>query len=334
MAIRPQPRPAPHFITADTISQSAIEGLVTKDISQILKVTKFTLQKYLEACIHPEGQFRKFFQQFATFTGGFTINENLDKDVVKRHLQIASFFRATREQPPQIFIQDAGYRYVPSGIGGFSAGFNTRTKLGDHVIRISHVVEVPIEFSIVATDEQMCQDLEAFLTAAFSLEFMRFTCGGVLRPPKRQVVKNASAYWEVRIPLDHQMGTKSHTPLHDDSQDRFWDATCSMTVDFENSSYIHYNAAPKFDQKQGALKILVPDRISIRRRHRIPLIDLAFPFRIYSDDSRIAVIEQTQTQFVIRPKKVGKFNIIVARPGGREIGVQVVGSQQVEVIPR
>jgi len=329
-----QSRPAPHYITPDTLTQSAIDGLMTKDITQYLKITKFTLQKYLEACVHPQGQFRKFFDNFATFTQGFTINENLDGDPTKRHLQIASFFRSTREQPPHIFIQDGGYRYVPSSLGGFSAGFRTKNALGQHVIRVTDVIEVPIEFSLVATDEQVCEDLMALVTAAFSNSFQRFTCGNVLRPAQPQVVENASAYWEVRIPLDHQMGAKSHSSLHEDSNDQFWEATCSMTVDFENSTYMHYRADPQYIQTSGALKIQVPDKISIRRRHPIPLRDLTFPFRIYSDDRRIAIIEQTNSQFTIVPRRVGTFNIIIAKPGFNERKASIVGTKQVEIIAR
>lgn len=333
--IPPQPPPKPHYIAVDPQNQSAIQGLYSRDLTQYLKVTKFTLQKFLEACVRADGQFRKFFDRFATFTGDFVVNENLDADPTKRHLQIARFFKGTREQPPQIFIQDAGYRYKPSSLGGLAAGFNQRTAEGHQIVRITDVIEVPVEFSIVATDEQLCEDLQALLTAAFHPSFLRWTSSWVLRPPRTQVVtQNAAMYWEVRIPLDHEMTAKTHSPFHDDNNDRFWESRCTMTVDFENSVFITYKAAPRFNPKPGSLKILTPDRISIRRSHRIALRDLKFPFRIYSDDHRIAIVEQTQTHFVIHPRRLGKFRIVVAREGGTELEGNILGRKEIEVVAR
>lgn len=332
--LNPQPRPSPHFITIDKLSESALEGLFTKDITQYLKITKLTIQKYLEACITEGGQFRKFFEEFATFTGDYLVNENLSKDPNARHLQIARFFRGVQERPPQIFIQDSGYSYIPSSLGGFSAGWNLGRFLGDQVVRITDVINIPIEITAAAMDEQQIEDLQAFLSAAFG-QFQHFTTKYILKPSRGEAAgRNAGAYWEVRIPLRHEMSAKRHSPLHGDPKDRFWEATMSMEIEFENSTFIHYRAGPQFQQTRGSLVIVAPDKVPLNRPTQVDFRDLAFPVKIYSDNSRVALIEQTGTQFTIFPKRLGKFNIIAQKPGATETDAPIIKTKEVEVIPR
>jgi hypothetical protein len=188
-------RKLPHFIEVDDLDRSAIQGLYSTDITQYLKITKLTIQKYLENCIHENGQFRKFFNHFASFTTEFVVNESLERDSSQRHLQIARYYSSMREAPPQIFIQDSGYEYAPSSMGGLTSGINSMDKNRTQIVRVMDVVPIPIEIVCAATDEQQIEDLAAFVTAAFG-QFQRFTCGYILHPP----ISNKGIYWEVRIP--------------------------------------------------------------------------------------------------------------------------------------
>lgn len=239
-----------------------------------------------------------------------------------------------QEQPPQIFIQDSGYTYNPASLGGFTAGRNLEKFLGDQMVRIMDVIPVPIEITLVSMDEQQLEDLQAFLSAAFG-QFMNFTAKYVLKPPRGQAVgENAGAYWEVRVPFTHQMSAKRHSPLHGDPKDRFWEATMSMECIFENSTYIHYRAGPQFSFRQGSMIITAPDKIPLGHPTKVTFRDLAFPVRIYSDNSKVAVIEQSNTQFTIFPKRLGKFNIVAQKPGSNEKQAPIVKTKEVEVVPR
>lgn len=328
-------RPEAHFVRLDLLERSAIKGLYSQDITQYLKVTKFTIQKYLEACIHPEGQFRVFFDRFAKFSCGYNINESASPDPQVRTLQIARYFSRMRENPPQIFIQDAGYTYTPASLGSLTSGMNTRTKQGVQIVRIMDVIPIGIEITCAATDEQTIEDLAAIMSAAFG-QFQRFTCNYVLKPKRVE----QGIYWEVRIPLTHNMGTKSHSPLHGDPQNQLWQVTCSMTVEFENSTYIQYKAAPLAVLQPGTMQLAVPDRIPLGRMTTFSVHQMPYPVDVYSDDSRVAVVIPASTMFTIRPKRLGKFKILVVRkPGstGRPVvpgDPYVLAEKEVSVVAR
>jgi len=318
----------PHLIAIDELDRSAVQGLYSNDITQYTKITKLTIQKFLEGCMKAKGQFRKFFDRFATFTVGYHVNEALDKDDPHaRHLQISRYFDRTREFPPQIFIQDGGYPYVPASLGGFTAGINTRDRRGTQMIRVMDVVEIPIEITCAATKEQQLEDMMAFLSAAFG-QYQRWLCNYVLRPAKNK----HGLYYEVRIPLTHNMGPKSHTSSHGDPREQMWQATCSMTVEFENSAYIKYTADPRYVlSEMGGPTIEAPNKIRIYTDCMFRVSKLPYPIRVYSDDSRVAIISAMQTHYVIKPKRLGTFKILVAK-GTVEAPSTILTEKQVEVI--
>jgi len=301
-------RKLPHFIQVDDLDRSAIGGLYHGDISQYLKITKLTLQKYLEACVHEKGQFRKFFKHFATFMDEFVVNEVLDRDSDKRHLQIARYFSGMRRAPPQIFIQDGGYEYKPASLGSLTSGINARDRNHTQIVRVMDVIPIPIEIVCAATDEQQIEDLEAFVSAAFG-QFQRFTCNYILRPPDTR----HGIYWEVRVPLTHSMSAKSHSSLDGDPRRQLWQASCSMTVEFENSTYIQYSAHPKYLPQQGSIQLNAPDKVRLNKKSRFGIQQMPYPVRVYSNDSKVALIYQDKTHWVIWPKRLGTFKIMVAK---------------------
>jgi len=322
-------RPKPHFVRLDHLSQSAVKGLYAKDITQYLKITKLTLQKYLEACIHPEGQFREFFKNFATFTTNYVVNEALSDDPQARHLQIARFFSGMRESPPQIFIQDNGYEYVPASLGSLTAGWNTRTEEGVQIVRIMDVVPVPVTITCATQSEQEIDDLIAFISAAFG-QFQRFTCNYILSPSG----SGQGVYWEVRIPLKHSISPKSHAALHNDPRDQLWQASCTMEVEFENSTYIQYNAAPRAQPGEGTMQVVLPDRIPLTRHVPFSIQKMQYPVKVYSSDERIAVIFSRGTSFTISPKRVGRFKVMIMKVGvGGNSNIPLI-EKEVEVVVR
>lgn len=304
-------RPKPHFIRTDLLDSSAIQGLYSQDLTQYLRVTKFSIQKYLEACLHPEGQFRKFFERFAKFTAQYVINESLSPDPQIRTIQVARYFSRMAENPPQIFIQDGGYEYHPSSLGSLAAGWNTRTKDGIQIVQIMDVVKIPITITCAATDEQTIEDLTAIMTAAFG-QFQRFTCNYILRPTilTRQ---SQTVYWEVRIPLSHRIDAKSHVALHGDPTNQLWQVNCNMEVEFENSTYLQYSAAPLHDFQNGTIQVYVPDKIPLVRETTFRIAQMPYPIYCYSDDSRVALVIPNGTHFTIRPKRLGKFKLLVCK---------------------
>ncbi len=317
----------PHLIKFDDLDASAIEGLYHGDITQYLKITKITLQKYLEQCLKPDGQFRKFFDRFATFTVGYVVNEALAADRAERHIQVARYFASMREFPPQIFIQDTGYDYSPASLGSLTEGVNARTRDGQQIVRVMDVIPIGIEVACAATDEQQIEDLAAFLSAAFG-QYQRFTCNYILHPPPN----DRGIYWEVRIPLTHSISAKSHSALHDDPRDQLWQVSCSMTVEFENSTYIKYRADPRYVQDEmKSAQVEIPSKIRFGQQAMFRVTQMPYPVRVYSDDSNIAVIYNMKTHFVAQPKRLGKFKILVAK-GGAKKKVDIVATKEVEVV--
>ena len=309
------------------MEQSAIRGLYSGDYSQYLKITKWAIQKYLEQCIHPEGQFRPLFKRFATFTTHFVLNEVLDNDPDKRILQIARYFEGVREAPPQIFIQDGGYEYVPSSLGGLVSGNNMRFR-GEQVVRIMDVIPIPIEITCAALSEQEVEDLISFVSLSMS-SMMKFTCNYYIRPAQN----TEGIYSEVRVPLGHNVGVKSNTALHGDPKDQMWSCSINMTVEFENSTYIKYTANPKFVPGVGEISLSIPSTIPLIRKTMFSIQAMPYPVRVYSDDSRVAIIQQTKTHYVVCPKRTGTFKIIVAK-GQTEISKTVVTEKEITVVVR
>ena len=318
----------PHLIAIDELDISATGGLYAHDITQYPKIAKLTIQKFLEGCMRPNGQLRPFFDRFATFTVDYHVNEKLDPDDRgKRHLQIARYFARSAEYPPQIFIQDSGYEYTPASLGGLTYGKNTRTKNGMQMVRVMDVIPLPIQITCAAVDEQQVEDLTAFLTAAFG-QYQKFLCNHVLSPQKNR----KGLYYEVRIPLTHSVGSKSHSALHGDPRDQMWQQTFSMTVEFENSSFIKYPADPRYVPAEVTAPVIeVSDKIRIYTDVLFRVAKMPYPIRVYSNDSRIAVISPMQTHYVISPKRLGTFKIMVAK-GAPEAPNSILTEKQIEVV--
>jgi hypothetical protein len=323
-------QPTSNFIKLDELSSAAVDGLYEKDPTQYTKITKYSIQKFIENCLFEGGQFRPFFEKIATFTVGFEVNTNLSEDLQQRTIQIARLFSNVREQPPQIFIQDGGYEYIPSSLGGFSAGFSQNDSLGHQTMAVSEVVVVPIELTCAALDIDLCSELRAFLSAAFG-QWQRWTANYYLRPAPNE----PRVSWEVRIPLRHTMSRLSPRSLHGDGRDQIWECTCSMDVEFENTTYLQYRAKPLAEQQLGTLQLIVPDRIIVNRSETVNILNMPRQLRVFSDNSRVAVIETVQTSFIIRPKRPGKFNLVLELPSqSNDQRSATVKTKEIEVVLR
>lgn len=287
----------------------------------------------------PEGQFKKFFNHFATYAVDYVVNETLSRDPAKRdtqlrnsfkrYVQVARFADNVWENFPQIFIQDGGYDYTPSSLGGFSEGFATGDDLGSQNVRVTDEVMIPIEIICAALKQQTCEDLAAFMSAIFGQLGQKFTVNYLLKPaPNDQKI-----YWEVRLPLPHRMSVKTHTPLHTDAKDQIWTVTCSLETWFENSAYVYYRNDPRFQFTQRDSSIFFPNRIKVGTT-----VPLKFQYEpaisdVVSSDHRIAIVYKTNTHYIVKAKKLGNFTLQVMQhkgPGGADVLLE----QNVEVVVR
>ena len=116
-----------------------------------------------------------------------------------------------------------------------------------------------------------------------------------------------------------------------------------MTVDFENSTYIKYSAYPKYSPKQGSIQLNAPDKVRLSKKTRFTIAQMPYPVRVYSDNSKIALIHEDKTSWVIWPKRLGTFKIMVAE-GQTEVkadpsrtrrkGGTIVAEKEVTVVAR
>jgi hypothetical protein len=318
----------PHFIELDKLDKAAVRGLYANDFTQCLKVTKATLQMYMEHCLQEGGLFYDLFKKFATFTAHFVVNEALERDNDARHIQIARYYSSMREYPPQIFIQDNGYNYEPSSLGGLTEGYNARDKNHTQVIRFMDVLEIPIDIVCASTNEQEIEDMIAFVTLAFG-QFQKLTCGHYLSPPKNQ----HGIYYQVRIPLTFSVGSKSHAALHGDPRLQLWQATISMTVEFENSSFAQYKAKESYVPSNKTTSLNIPDKVLFNKKTYFTVSHIPYPIRVYSDNSKVAVVQPSKTAYVLWPKKLGTCKILVAK-GQPNTGHSIVTSKDVTIVAR
>lgn len=326
----PTERPTPQYIAMAPLDRSALTGLMRSDVTQYLRITKLALKQYMEECLKPNGQFRTFFDKVASYTIGYHVNENLDQDPDARHLQIAAFYENMRERPPQIFIQDDGYQYIPDSLGGLCAGWNMNTRAGHQVVHVMDVIKIPVSITCVATSEQEVEDLIAFMEVAFG-QLCRFTVGYVLR----QHPDVEGSYWEVRIPLQHAIGPKAHSPIHGDPRLQFWSVTCSMETEFENSIMLQYKSQPTVQFKRGDISLQMPSAIRLGQDHRVTLLNYPRPLVVYSTDPRIAIVDERSYEWIIRPRRVGTFTLMVTRlTGSRTGGPEILAQQDINIVAR
>ena len=109
-----------------------------------------------------------------------------------------------------------------------------------------------------------------------------------------------------------------------------------MEVEFENSTYMKYRAGPRYVQKNSRFLIDIPDKVPLNKHTMLALRDMPYPVNVYSDDSRIAVVRRTATRFVIRPKKLGTFKLLVTT-GVAKKGTEdnmVISEKEITVVIR
>jgi hypothetical protein len=323
--------PATPFIRIDPLAQTALSGLAERDITRYIEIVKFALQRYLEECLSQEGQFRKFFDHFASFTTGYIINQNFDNDPDKKHFQIARYFDDVKERPPQIFIQDNGHEYHPAGLGGIDEGWNLRSPNGQQVIRVVDVVTIKCQLTGVALSETDINNIDAFLSLAFgSRQFL--TCGYILQPKPDP---NHPTYWEVRLPLKFNLGGKKHTPLHEDPRQQLWSITCDMDVVYENSVYMTYANQPHYDFQRGSLSVTVPSTIRLGQDVPILLSQAPPRFMCYTSDPKIAVVNKTNLSFTLKPRQPGTCTLFVTSEEGKTQGPsRIMYQQNITVVTR
>ena len=317
------------FIKGDELSDSHLQALYTANSTQYVKITKFAIQRFLEECLRPDGMFRKFFDKFAPFTGNFVVNENFDGDKRKRHLQIARYFADMRERPPQFFIQDGGYQYKPASLGGLTGGWNQQDKQGNQVVHIFDSVPVPIDITFASTSEDDVDMMGGFIGMAFG-QFQRFLMNWYIQPD--EAVKGA--YWIVMLPYSFGAGSKVRQNLHGDPDEAVWLQTFNFDCTFENSTYLTYRSQPVGDLSPGRFEVIVPSKITLSDTVPIQFKDLPFPVKVYSEDYRIAIVQRQNTQYIIYPKRVGKFNLVVAKSGGTEQERDILAKQEVQIVLR
>lgn len=336
-----QTSPGREFLGIDEMAASSLTVLNEKDITQYPKVIKWAIQKYIEACLSKEGQFRKFFEHFATYTVDYIVNENLSKDTsrreeqlserFKRHIQVSRFFDDMAERPPQIFIQDGGYSYHPSSLGSFSEGKNLQDDLGSHYVRATEDVTVPITITCAALDEQIVSDLAAFLSAIFGSLGMPWTCNYLLKPAPN----DKGIYWEVKIPLKHEVSAKSHSPLHGDPRSQIWSLTFSMDVWFENSTFIYYRNDPRYQATTLSSSLVFPSKIKVGTTVPISFIMEPAMSDVVSSNRNIALIYKSGTRYLCKARKLGTFTLQVMKTTAESSSsMDVVLEQEVEVVVR
>lgn len=316
------------IIKADDLDDSYVNALIHGQHTQYVKITKWAIQKFLEACLTEGGQFRGFFDRFAPFTGDFVVNENFDGDPRKRHLQIARFFDGVVERPPQLFIQDAGYNYTPSGLGTLVGGWNKRDKYGNQVNHVFDSVTCPIDITFASTSVDDADDMQGFLSMAFGWA-QRYLMNYYLMPDKRV----RGAYWVVLLPLRNDVTPKTRQALHGDPTDQIWLVSMNLQCIFENSTFVQYRAAPQGDLQPGVLRVSIPQKITLADTIPITIQDMPYPIDVFSDNYKIAIVEEQKSQFILHPKRLGKCNIVVRKRGGGDQDI-ILAKKEVKIALR
>jgi hypothetical protein len=335
-------RPSPQYIRIDPMAETALSGLGNRDITRYLELTKLVIQRYLEECWRPDGQFRQFFDRHASFMGGFIVNEALDQDPDKRHIQIARYFDDAQEAPSQIFIQTSGHEYQPSGLGCLSDGWNLRDQYGTQVIQITDIVKIPVQITCAALKQTDIDMLAASMLAMFG-QFQRLTCNYILRA---QPTPEYQPQWEVRLPLRPRISNLRHDKLHDDPMAQMWSVQCDLDCVLENSVLMQYRAAPRFDFAEPTFTLTVPSTLRLRQDLTVPLDHYPPRSVFYSTDPRVATVYQQHNSIVIQPRRLGTFTLMVtaedtagpetpATPGGAPtLGPRVLFQQVITVVAR
>lgn len=327
---------APEGYIYAEIPMSSAQAQSAKAEARVRQTVKSAMQAYLAQFLDGNGPKRHLLEDAAPFAVQFEtgISGAQDPDdPLVIGVQLARKWASLRKMFPAIIIIDTSCEVKSSGMGGLQQGRRIPKAGGDTEAIIVQTVmaKVGIQLMVGALGETDASDLCDVLRYIL-IELTVLTRGHVINPGK------PSDRWEVRLPMTVGMEGLEQQTIADDSRDSFWSSSISLEVDFEGEiqHIIHHPADPGiFDtiansgQSEG-VTIDVPSEISMHDRPRVRVNFIPAWTSVVSDDRRVAVIDEN---YVIHPKRLGTFNILVLKDAPGDAQPVTLSSKSITVSP-
>jgi len=210
------------------------KGEEAPQLSRWEHLARLAIGDYLKDCLG--GNRKAFFSSFAPYSTNWTVRSDVTwsgENPLEQAVQIARYYEATPEHPPQILIRSTGYAPVPSSLGNFDFG----SRVGwTNTVAMIKTAKVSLEIACGAVgDDNKTGLLLHFVETALGPD-SRYLINGLLVPsdPSRR-------NWCVHLPLTWSVSGATNTPIGEDRKNSLWNATLTMEVEVEVGEWAQYD---------------------------------------------------------------------------------------------
>lgn len=308
-------KPKPKSV-AEAVNQSSHDRLKT--------LAKSALHSYIASFLDTSGVNRSLITATSPAGLTFVTDKSLQdsKDPLYRPTQLARMYNEIREKLPSILIIDAGFHWIPSGLGG---GLERASNVGGKWQGYYRVTgQVPVTVAVVSGDQETTDMLQNILLLLF--DPLRNISGG-----SRLYSGKSEDSWEVRLPLTFEVGTNTPENYEGDPKGQTWSATIDVVLDVEDQIAIEmdmatasiggFNVNNQNFSTDNAPSIIAPDTVRLQDGAFTIQITGFDPriHRVVLDDPSVASLDLDTGQ--VFPRRTGSFNIKLIDQGQRD-GVQ------------
>ena len=317
----------PDFIYQD-IPRSTAEAVQQNAYEESLNLVKSAIQHYLYQFFSPTGKYRRLVESVCPTVGQFITDIRIprpgdDIDPTKYKIQIQRMWQGLRQRLPCIIISETGWTQQNS-LSNIAGGISVPGTDGMQrsPLWLSNFLMGSIEILVGSKDSHTTGQITSQLINIFG-SLRELTKESILKP---QTYTGGST-WEVRLPMNQDIGARERINIGDDPIDSIWTATISLdNVHFEGLTPIDMVAAvpeepdvaandPVDDSTFPETQIIVSSPVRLGRVQPFRVLNERYNAIIYSDNMKIAIVRN----YTIIPRKTGTFNIVVA--DGNSIGL-------------
>lgn len=318
----------PDYIYKD-IPRSTAEAVQTTAFEESLVLVKSALHHYLNQFFSRDGKYRALVESVCPTVGQYVTDIRLPRpgdyeDPTQYKVQISRMWQGLKQRLPCIIIAETGWDKqtflsdIVTGISVPGTDGNQHSPLW-----LSNFLTGSVDILVGSVDEHTTGQISSQLINIFG-SLRELTKETILKP---ETVTGGSS-WEVRLPMKITLSARERVNIGDDPVSSIWSATISLDdVHFEGMTVLDMEAAvPRepdvspndpVDSSDFAETIInVNSPVKLGRPQQFSVSNEQYSTIVYSDNPKVAIVRD----YVIIPRKVGTFNIVVA--DGHSIGTE------------
>lgn len=300
---------------------SPAEAVKLTASTHVKHVIKTGIQGYIDKFFNSTGRYRALMESVFPEGAKYITDRSydFDEDATSHKLLLARFFEDLPAFLPCIMIADtSGAQYKNPGLGRTQGAI----KVGpDKFANRFHIIrEVTISILVATHSEETTNSIADMLTLMFG-DLRGLLTGSLLYPD------DATQHWEIRFPLNFEVGGTEHTAQGEDPKKQVWTTTISLPVTFEHLFLVEFDAdayaihqAPPVPQ--SALQF--PDVVRVGQRVRGFVSNAPYQSEVSTSDPNVASVSRglRPCEYVLTIRRPGVFRVVLSgnkqdvAPGG------------------